>query len=444
VYSNGASGWAALSDNEIFTLYSNLTFYFPSAPDATQLPQWQTLYPNGRNPSHPYAGTVCDCLHVQLTECQTFSPTATCNYWPVSTYLNMAWVESFSEGFPSNVWFEGLSFPGEWAFPLSCNNPNIGQGVYGFNNHIWLYPITGFGVWWNTGNTAWGYNKVDWIIRNGVGQSANGVFLGNTPLEVMTTLAETVCPGFQNMTTTQCISCPYSATGSHQCCCHGAGYNLGTQILQIQQQNGGTLQSAIQTVMGYYQTGMYGQDGMQSYSYPVGTAFSYRDLLDPTFMSLQQQLGFESVQFIREPQHSGGSGTPSTPAYSFEFLMQNPSWNYNWQTFCSSQELAVINPLNFIDSYTSQGYIVNPPNPQDVSTWTPTATFASIFQLNMNAYLATDEGTVVTIKDNSGSNSGLIASIVVPLIVGIALLAAGAVVIYRRSGHVALTSDIPL
>lgn len=49
---------------EIVTLFNNLTFYYPDAP----------LTPSSRVKSHNYAGTVCDCLHVQLPDCKAFSP----------------------------------------------------------------------------------------------------------------------------------------------------------------------------------------------------------------------------------------------------------------------------------------------------------------------------------------------------------------------------------
>jgi hypothetical protein len=277
---------------------------------------------------------------------------------------------------------------------------------------------------------------VDWIVKNGVGQSVNGLFLGNTPVEVFTTLANVVCPGFQNRTNTQCDTCPYSKTGSTtMCCCHGPGYNLGTQILQTQQNNGLTLDAAISTVLSYYQTGMTGQEGLQPYYYPEGVYFCYRDLLDPYFMSLQVQLGFTSAQFIREPQHSGGSGTPSNPAYAFEFLVQNQNWNYNWDNFCGSSEIAVLNPLDHLATYTSNGYIVNPSNPQPVNTWNPTPSYLALFQLNANAYLSSDAATK---NDSPASHGALAAAIAVPIIVAAVIAAVAAVILHRRARHMPL------
>jgi len=223
------------------------------------------------------------------------------------------------------------------------------------------------------------------------------------------------------------------------CCCHGPGYNLGTQILQTQQNLGLTLDAAITTVMGYYQTGMTGQEGLQSYYYPEGVYFCYRDLLDPYFMALQVQLGLTSAQFIREPQHSGGSGTPSSPAYAFEFLVQNQNWNYNWDNFCSSSEIQVLNPLDHLATYTSQGYISNPQNPQPVNTWTPTPSYLALFQLNANAYLNNENSNTDVANASKGSNGALAAAIAVPIIVAAVIAAVAAVILHRRSRHQPLT-----
>lgn len=66
----------------------------------------------------------------------------------------------------------------------------------------------------------------------------------------------------------------------------------------------------------------------------------------------------------------GGSGTPSDPAYAFEFLMQNHHWSvsfcswhrrmlcfrqYNWQTFCTSNSIGLLNPLDHLATYTTAG-----------------------------------------------------------------------------------------
>jgi hypothetical protein len=59
----------------------------------------------------------------------------------------------------------GLTFVGEWGFPISCTDARWMRKVYGWNRHIWLYPTKGLGYWFNAGKTAAAYNKVVCGVR---------------------------------------------------------------------------------------------------------------------------------------------------------------------------------------------------------------------------------------------------------------------------------------
>ena len=170
----GMSNFASFSDAALYQFFNTLTFYYQDRPTP---PNW----PKGRKQSHPCkcavlavfreqylyfimyyfvaarfllfcvfssnrpthahathafahkhvradAGTVCDCLHINLTMCETRP--AKCEFWPLETYLNLPWVLKHQlPGFPSNAWFEGLTYPGEWGFPISCQNYTLGSEV---------------------------------------------------------------------------------------------------------------------------------------------------------------------------------------------------------------------------------------------------------------------------------------------------------------------------
>merc|ERR1712000_740030 len=73
--------WDSLSDTQLFQFFNNLTYYYPNAPKSP-IPTAQ------RQQSHLYAGTVCDCLHIQLDLCRSKTPGA-CTYYPLPMYLGM-------------------------------------------------------------------------------------------------------------------------------------------------------------------------------------------------------------------------------------------------------------------------------------------------------------------------------------------------------------------
>lgn len=158
---------------DVFAFFNSLTYYYEGHPYS---PNWPK-----RKQSHPCAfwrlvcaralfverrlysvcfvarvdaGTRCDCLHINLTMCETRP--SSCDFWPIETYLNMPWVlQHQMPGFPSNAWFEGsgrdpatgdalalshlcvclslhtlgLTYPGEWGFPISCQNLTLGSQV---------------------------------------------------------------------------------------------------------------------------------------------------------------------------------------------------------------------------------------------------------------------------------------------------------------------------
>ena len=47
----------------------------------------------------------------------------------------MDWVAQ-QDFIPDNAWFEGLTYVGEWGFPISCTDQRWGSKVYGWNRHM--------------------------------------------------------------------------------------------------------------------------------------------------------------------------------------------------------------------------------------------------------------------------------------------------------------------
>jgi len=365
VYSQ--SDFSPLSDAEVFAFHNSLTFYYEGYPTT---PNWPR-----RKESHPYAGTVCDCLHLNLTMCQTRP--AACPFWPVTSFLTMEYVQSHQlPGFPANVWVEGLTFPGEWGFPLSCTNRTLGRTVYAWHHTFWLYPETGTGVWFNTGNTAPAYNKVAWLIAYGSG-------LGSTLDQKMHSIVSMVCTGYQNLTTcAQSCTDPQKSDPTY-CCCHGRhGRNLGTQVYDVKSRFGYTWQQALITTANYYVQGMFG-DGQQPSPYPVGTFFAVLDTLDSTIKREQSSQQFDSVQLLREPQHGGYH---SQPDYAFEILQHSPfdSGYYRWSDYCtpSQMAIAVLDPLQDVNHYMKAGYVGANVTTKRIDAFKPRPEFAALFQTN--------------------------------------------------------------
>lgn len=365
VYSQ--SNFSALSDQEVFDFYNSLTFYYEGYPKAPNM--------HYRKESHPYAGTVCDCLHLNLTMCQVRP--ASCPFWPLTTFLTMDFVNSHQmPGFPSNVWFEGLTYPGEWGFPVSCTNYTLGRTVYAWHHTFWLYPETGSGIWFNTGNTAAAYNKVAWLLAYGTG-------LGSTLDQKMHSITSMVCSNYQNRT-----SCANSCTDPQKsdptyCCCHGRhGHNLGTQVYDVKTRFGGTWQQALITTAGYYVKGLLGS-GQSPSPYPVGTFFSVLDTLDGTIKHEQSTQQFDSVQLLREPQHGGYH---SQPEYAFEMLQHSPFDNsyYRWSDYCSSSQKAigVLDPLQDRNNYMQNGYVHANVSTKRINAFVPRPSFAALFATN--------------------------------------------------------------
>lgn len=307
--------------------------------------------------------------------CQTRP--ASCPFWPVTTFLTMDFVSSHQlPGFPSNVWIEGLTFPGEWGFPVSCTNRTLGRTVYAWHHTFWLYPETGTGIWFNTGQTAAAYNKVAWLIAYGSG-------LGSTLDQKMHSIVSLVCANYQNLTTcAQSCTDPQKSDPTY-CCCHGRhGRNLGTQVYDVKQRFGSTWQQALITTANYYVQGMYG-DGQQPSPYPVGTFFSVLDTLDGTIKREQSTQQIDSVQLLREPQHGGYH---SQPDYAFEILQHSPFDDsyYRWADYCSPQQkaIAVLDPLQDINRYISLGYVGANVTTKRIDAFKPRPEFAALFQTN--------------------------------------------------------------
>jgi hypothetical protein len=366
VYSQ--SDFSKLSDADVTTFYNSLTFYYPGYP-TSNFPQ--------RSQSFPYACTMCDCLHIQLPMCQNRTqPGVTCSRWPVATFLDIPYVTRHQlPGIPSNSWFEGITFPGEWAFPISCVNASMGRSVYAFHRTIWLYPTTGTGIWFNSGNTAAAYNKVSWLLTYGTN-------LGATLDQKMDAITSMVCTGYQNRT-----SCNFSCSDTQRsdptyCCCHGRhGRNLGTQVYDVKTQFGLTWQQALVQVAGYYQQGKLGS-GQSPDPYPVGTFFAVLDKLDAKIKRDQEQMQVDSVQLLREPQHGTYN---SQPDYAFEMLEHTPFDGrsyYRWADYCNpkQQAIAVLDPLTQFKNYTQQGYVSGSVATKRIDAFVPRPQFAALFQ----------------------------------------------------------------
>lgn len=79
---------------------------------------------------------------------------------------------------------------------------------------MWLYPMTGSGVWFNTGNTAAAYNKPAWLIK--YGQSAG---IGSTPAQIMDAMATMTCTGYQQLASCN-ATCADADKDNPQYCWH--------------------------------------------------------------------------------------------------------------------------------------------------------------------------------------------------------------------------------
>ena len=122
---------------------------------------------------------------------------------------------------------------------------------------------------------------------------------------------------------------------------------------------------ALTTVAGYYESGMYGE-GQRS-SWPTGTYFGYRDLLDSFIKRIQEAQRINTVMITREPQHS----KYSIPAYAFEVLLMEFGGSYQFSSFCQNAPQGVLNPFDSgLDKYISQGYIAAK-DAEPLSKWMP-------------------------------------------------------------------------
>ena len=208
--------------------------------------------------------------------------------------MNMDWLETRATPIPSNSWFEGLTYWGEWGWPLSCRDSSwMKDYIYGWNRHMWLYPTKGLGLWFNVGKTAAAPNKVAWLLKYGIPT------LGQNKTEVMDYMANLVCPNYE--AESSCTVCQ-NPTFSGQCCCHGSGRNLGVQVSNYMSRKGVSKQQALNDVADMYINGMFGEDGRRN-AWPIGTFFGYVNLLDDDILSIQDQESYLPAQFYREPQH---------------------------------------------------------------------------------------------------------------------------------------------
>jgi hypothetical protein len=232
-------------------------------------------------------------------------------------------------------------------------------------------------VFFNTGNTAAAFNKPHWLLKY------SGGTLGSTQAQIMDAIAELVCSNYQTVS-----SCTSSCTDDQKsdpkyCCCHGHnGGNLAMQVAAVRQQNGLTWDAALTAVAQMYASGMTGDEHYSS-SYPNGTFFGYIDMLDDTIKSLQVQNSYDTVQFIREPQHGGYH---SNPVYAFEILYHTPYTRsyYRWIDFCNVNQraIALLDPLAD-KAYLQNGYIKSPATTKTLSAFVPRPSFAALFKSDM-------------------------------------------------------------
>jgi len=349
-------------------MFNNLTFYYYGAP--TNGPTW----PAGRRISHQYAGTTCDCLHVDLRQCQPPMSRTNCQFWNLTTYMDLNWIENRAKPMPNNTWFEGLTYWGEWGFPLSCRSSSwMKSSVYGWNRHMWLYPTKGLGYWFNTGNTAAAANKPAWLLTFGVGA------VGKNKTDIMDYMARMTCPFYRN--TSSCDICA-NPTQSGLCCCHGSGRNLGVQVNNHKSYNNiATWEQALDDVADMYVKGLYGEDGTHNQNWPEGTFFGYVNLLDDDILDIQDAQGYLSAQFYREPQHTLVGNQFADPVYSFEVLMQYPSNVYSWNRFCAldGQAFGQLNPATQLVSFMSELSLPSQMSLAPAGKWVPRPEFEHVF-----------------------------------------------------------------
>lgn len=291
---------------------------------------------------------------------------------------------------PANSWFEGITYPGEYGYPLSCTNTSLTPNVYGYYGSQWLYPATGLGYHFYSGKTAASYNKVSWLIEFGVGVQPE---LGSTPREAMRAMAQRLCPKSVNgpgfPTQSSCDICTDPGDLS-LCCCHGYGLNLGVQVNNIMSKYSLSVDDALDKVAGYYTSGMLGQE---SYSnYPVGTFFCMRDKLDYWIKNVQAIMNYDSVQFTREPQHP----RQADPAYAFEVLYRPTPVGNRWAHFCQSKTIGVVQGKELfkddtaIDTYLTKLYAKSS-SPLPLTAWKPRPKFNDLFFINKRRRSSSEE-----------------------------------------------------
>jgi len=141
VYFGAPGVFGNMTDTKLYNIFDSLTYYYDGAPTS---PTWSKTYPNGRIKSEPYAATWGDCLHISLAKCVPRT-TPRSGFYPMTTYLNMDFVNSTigNASLPSNTWFEGVTYPGEWGMPMSCIDSKLMKRVYAYHGSQWLYPTTG-------------------------------------------------------------------------------------------------------------------------------------------------------------------------------------------------------------------------------------------------------------------------------------------------------------
>lgn len=372
VYSVG--DFSSLSDDQLFAFYDNLTFYYDGAPPS---PVQRKNHPNGRVQSWQYAGTTCDCLHIDLPQCVAKTPGfGNCEYWNMTTYMDMEWVKE-QVALPSYSWYEGLTYPGEWGWPLSCRDSSwMKDEVYGFWGHMWLYPTKGLGVWWNVGNTAAAPNKVAWLLEHSDGQ------IGSNKTEMMEWMADYSCPNYRQFTSCKVCSNPIV---QGQCCCHGSGRNLGVQVTAYKNYARVSWAQALDDVADMYLQGQFGEERRSSW--PHGTFFGYVNLFDDMIMEVMYDHDYLTAQFVREPQHRQVANEFADPVYSFEILAQWPRNVWGWDTFCRTDgvDFGLLDPVANYDQYLANGFLVVDNKTTKVlpsTQWNAPNSFSRIFDEN--------------------------------------------------------------
>lgn len=122
--------------------------------------------------------------------------------------------------------------------------------------------------------------------------------------------------------------------------------------------------------------------------------------------------------------------------YAFELLFNKRSWSYRWSSLCSSNSLALLNPLHSLDTYTDLGYIPDSPTipKASISNFKPTPGFLKLVsptsQVTTTTFLVDESEieNVVQVPDTSALETYGVACGVAVAVAGIVVVVVIAVV----------------